>query len=466
MRPGGFEALDVADLAEGHAGRLRIAGDYGVLQAQRDRIDAELRREVVQRAFDREVDLRRAGRAIGLDRRAVGQDLPARDPGIGEAVVAERADQPGMGGVPGIGPGVVDEIDLRADQGAVGRRADPQLDHRAGGRAGGAKHLAPAHRQAHRTASLARQQHGDGLEVDAGLAAETAADLQRMDADVGLGHAEHRGGERADREMPLARRPDLGLPVGVPRGDADVGLDITLVDEFGGIAARGHGRRAGQGRGRVAARQGDLHRHVGGTLGRGLDALGEDAVVKQRRIVAHRCLGIEDMGQDLVVHRDQRQGFLRDAGRSRRHGCHGVAVVENLLVRHAGARDVDDVARAFARADRQRFEVGKVRAGDDRLDPGQSGGLAGVDAADAGMGMGTAQDRPIEHPGDGEVWAEHRLAGDFLDPVRADRAGADMMERPGRDLAGEVVHAANSPSTRRSCRNSAAASSTARTILS
>jgi len=60
-----------------------------------------------------------------------------------------------MDAVPGEGPGVIDHLDLTGDEPALGISAQGNVDDPARRRPGGAEHVAPAHRQAHRPAALA-----------------------------------------------------------------------------------------------------------------------------------------------------------------------------------------------------------------------------------------------------------------------------------------------------------------------
>ena len=147
------------------------------------------------------------------------------------------------------------------------------------------------------------EQGGDRLEIDDGLAAEAAADLRRRHAKIADRHAEQFRGQRADHEMPLARRPDLGLAVGVEAGDAGMRLDIGLV----------HRRRlelllddlVGLGKARVDVAELELDplRNIGRLRRRRLDAAGDHVFEEQRRIRLHRLVDVDDVRQDLVVDR-------------------------------------------------------------------------------------------------------------------------------------------------------------------
>jgi hypothetical protein len=135
-----------------------------------------------------------------------------------------------------------------------------------------------------------------------------------------------------------------------------------------------------------------------------------------------------------------------------------MALVEHLVAGDDVLADMADVHRRLAHRQLEVAETREVLAGDDRLHALQRFGALGVDRDDPGMGVRAAQDLAVQHPGDLVVRAVIGAAGDLVDAVRADRAGADNGELRGRD---RDVHAAL-----RSCLISEAASITARITLS
>src|SRR5580704_6118181 len=80
---------------------------------------------------------------------------------------------------------------------------------------------------------FAREHDGYRLDVDHGLAAERASEFRRIDAQVAELHTEQLRGVGADDEVPLARAPELALPVGVAAGHATLRLDIGLMNGRG-----------------------------------------------------------------------------------------------------------------------------------------------------------------------------------------------------------------------------------------
>ncbi len=187
-----------------------------------------------------------------------------------------------------------------------------------------------------------------------------------------------------------------------------------------------------------------------------LDTRGEDVVMEERRAVGHRRLDVHHIRQHFVLHLDQVERLFGDRRRGCRDGGHRVAFVEHLAPGHAVARQVAQIVRRGADMSPLRRHVGKIGAGDDRLDPGERRRLCGIDADDAGVRMGAALDAAPQHARHHHVGAEIGPAGDLVDPVRTDRPGADDLE--GRLV--EITHAEASPLI------TAAASSTARMILS
>ena len=87
---------------------------------------------------------------------------------------------------------------------------------------------------------------------------------------------------------------------------------------------------------------------VGGVRRLGIDALGEEIVVQQRRVGLHRLFDVDDVRQHVVLDLDQLAGLLGDRRRGRGDGGDGVAVIEHLVARHAVARQVAEIHRPFA----------------------------------------------------------------------------------------------------------------------
>src|SRR5206468_12432388 len=80
-----------------------------------------------------------------------------------------------------------------------------------------------------RAPALLRQQRRGRVARDGGLAAKPAADLGRRAAHIADRLVQQFRGQGAYDEMPLARRPDLGLPVRVDPDAAGMRLDVALV---------------------------------------------------------------------------------------------------------------------------------------------------------------------------------------------------------------------------------------------
>ena len=237
-----------------------------------------------------------------------------------------------------------------------------------------------------------------------------------------------------------------------------MGLDIPLMHRFQRVTP-GHGSR---GRGErpfdVAATHLDAHCRIRGLVRLRIDAFGKDVVVQDRRAFSQRFLHAEHERQLLIFDFDQRQSLAGDLGAGRSNGRNCVALVENLIECEAVVRNIDDVRGAFADMHHQRFQRRQVPARRHGLDPGKGLGLTRIDRDDPGVRMRTAQDRAPEHPRRLEIGAVERPARDLVDTVGTHRARADMAELLhlfGRVHAGVL-----------SWRSSAAASSTARTILS
>ena len=211
----------------------RGAGAGRVLAAQFQGVHADLFRQHVDDALDREGRDRRAGRAVGGRFRPVAHDVVADGMGVLDRVGGKGAQARVHHRRPREGAGLELEEALRRGDLAVLGHPHLDLHRRARGRAGRLEHLVPGHRDLDRAPGFFREERGDRLEIDHGLAAEPAADLGRGHAQIADIHAEQLRGQRAHDEMALARRPDFALAVGLDAGDRGVRLDIALVHRGG-----------------------------------------------------------------------------------------------------------------------------------------------------------------------------------------------------------------------------------------
>ena len=420
------EGFDIADGAEfGAVGGLR-AFLRGVFLPQFDGVHPDLAREFVDDAFDPEFGDRRAGSAVGGDFRAVGHHVVADDEDVLQIVGREGGHAAGADGGAGIGAGLVFQLGLGGDDASVAGDADLDAGRRARSGTAGPEDFLAGHRHAHGAARLFRQQDGDGFEIDKGLAAEAAADLRRGDADLRRLDAEDVGGVVADHELALAGAPDLDLAVLGIFGDRGVRLNIALMDRLGGEGAFD---------GRVGVREAladiaefEFHAlgDVGRALGRRSHPFGEQIVMEDRRVLGHRLLHVDDVGQRLVGDLDELGGAARGGGARRGDGGDGVTVIEGLIARHDVGGQVAEIDLRLAGGEELgAVERGEIGRGDDRLDARRRLGFRRVDGEDAGMRVRAAHHRAVQHAGKVEVGAEARAPGDLVDAVGANRPRAD-----------------------------------------
>ena len=181
---------------------------------------------------------------------------------------------------------------------------------------------------------------------------------------------------------------------------------------------------------------------------------GEQVVVQDRRIVLHRVLDVDDVGQHLVLHVDQLERFVADRLRNGAHRGDRVPLVQRLVARHAVARKVAEVHRPLADERLFRRDVGQVGGCDHRTHTRQLQRLRRIDRHDARMRVRRALHLAPQHAGHHHIRAELGTAGDLVHAIRPDRARADNSQ-----ICAYIVH-------RAAPRISAAASITARMILS
>ena len=438
-----LERLGIAAMGELWPEDHRRAGPCGVFEPQLQRVHANLLGQDVEHALDRKRRDRRARRPVGGRFRPVAHDVVAHRVLVRGVVGREGAQARIHDRRAREGAGLELELALGGGDRAVLFDADLDPHRGARGRARGLEHLVAAHHDLHRLPGLFGQQCGDRLEIDDGLAAKAAADLRRRHANIADRHAEQFRGQRADHEMPLARRPDLGLAIVIEAGDAGMRLDIGLVHRRGLELLVDDLVGLGKACIRVADLELDPLRDIRGLGRRRLDAAGDLVLEEQRRVGLHRLVDIDDVRQYLVIDIDQRRRFLGDRFADRRDRGDRVALIERLLARHDVARYVPEILRDPLRADIFEFMVGEVLGGDHRLDPGQCLGLRGVDRADAGMRMRRADDLAVERARRREIGAVHRAPGHLWHAVRTDRPRPHPLEPCRRN----VVHR-SSPSSR------------------
>ena len=288
-------------------------------------------------------------------------------------------------------------------------------------------------------AALAGEQGRYRLHVQHRLGAEAAADFQRDGLDVGYGDAQEPGGVVADGELALAAGPDGQLAVCAPLGGAGVGFDVALVhrnglgflldDDVGLLEAFLH----------VAEAELEL---VGDVAARAVFALVQQPAGAQRRVGQagqplvdgggaglHGVVGVENGGENFVVHLDERQRLLGHVGVDGGHGGDGVALVQRLAPgQHVHAQEAQVLDGALGEVGETPGSFRPVGGGHDCADAGIRLGLAGVDGLDDGVGVRAAQNLAVEQTGQALVGAVPRPSGDFFRAVGANWPFADHVK--------------------------------------
>ena len=152
-----------------------------------------------------------------------------------------------------------------------------------------------------------------------------------------------------------------------------------------------------------------------------LDAFGENGVVQNRSIRPHRGLDIGDVGQDLVVHLDERERLARNRSARRGDGSNRMSVVQGFVARH-------DIREHRAQIRIAACQVGEIGAGDDRFHAVERERLGSVDRPDPSVRMGAAQNRTHQHAGRRHIGAEAGPTGHLVDTVRAHGPRAHHVE--------------------------------------
>ena len=257
----------------------------------------------------------------------------------------------------------------------------------------------------HRTAELHRRgRYHRLLRIERRLGAEAAAD-ERRDHPDRFQVALEQIGQRAAAEVRRLRRGPDRQHVG------------------GRIVARQHGA-AFQGHRRAAMQMHVLLEHVRRVLERGIDVavahrheggdVRREIGVYRRGAGLHRVAGVAHRRQRLVVDRDRGRRVLGEMAAVRHHHGDGLADVADLV---AGERDlrarrldrrIGHQHRDLAGGDARRHVVG----GEHRVDAGHGASRRAVDAADAGVAMGAADEGRVQRAGQAHVVDELTSPGE------------------------------------------------------
>ena len=281
----------------------------------------------------------------------------------------------------------------------------------AGGGPGGLEYFGAAHRGLNRRGGFPGQQCSQRLQVDGNLPSEPAANLHGHHLYLGDGQVQHTGQRVPGGERALRADPDGQFAVGVPECGAVLGLDVTLVHRGRGVFLLDYDVGCGEALVKVALLIAEVSGYVAVLVGGFAHLRGGLVFVEEFGVLGHRLPDLGGRLQHFVLHLDQGQGLLGVVGAGCCHGCHRVALVEDLVLRH-------HLAGSGA--------VGRyVCARDDGADSPCGLGLAGVDGLDAGVSVGAPQHFCKEDAGGLKVGSVLGAAGHLVGAVVPYRPGSD-----------------------------------------
>ena len=357
-------------------------------------------------------------------RSGVGVDLEELERGVLHPVEAAGVVPGGEGGAGlegAVGAAGVPRLQLARDDTAVALHAAPDGQDRGLVGVAGGQLFRVGHHDLHRPARFPGEEERDGQVPGVPLAAELAAHVHGVHADPVRLHADGAGQHPARPEGVLGARPDLQAAVRVDGQQSGVGLQVALVPA-------GDAESVLQGDVRLAEtllhvalapeQPGKAVVDVGSQALVGRPVVARDIVVDQRRSGLGGRQRIEHRGQNLVVHLDEAKRRFRGLGGLRRHRGHPVADVPHPVP--AQHRHVEDLLAHEM--------VGDVLARHHGLDPGSAPGAVGVDAADAGVGMGAPEDLAPEQPFARDVGGIPGAPGDLVRPLGPRHGSADDFE--------------------------------------
>ena len=143
-------------------------------------------------------------------------------------------------------------------------------------------------------------------------------------------------------------------------------------------------------------------------------------------VVAHGFEDVLHRGEHFVVNVDEGEGQLGLVGTVSSDGGDGVPLIEGFFGGQAVVAEELGVDHgAFAQVNDPAGRLGEIGGGYHGVDAGHGLGLAGVDALDAGVSVGAAEDLGVEHPRQADVGAILGAASNLVGAVVADGTAAD-----------------------------------------
>ena len=426
--PNRLDGFQITDAFELRARGLRRAFLGAVQPPQCERVQPEAFGNLVQQGFDRQGRVRGPGRAVGARLGLIDHHVVAVDPKVLQVVRRQHRHAAGGHGRAGERSGLERQFKLGCGDAALAVGPDLGPDMRARRRPGRAQHFATRHDHLDRPPGLLRQQQSQRLQINGGLAAEAAADLGRHDLDVAARHLQHGAAQLAHRERPLRAHPHGRLAVGIVLRHGVVRLDVALVNHRCRELPFQYDFGRGKARCQIAARKLDVVGDVRRPLIVLFLARGAQVGMQDDGIGLHGFAHVLHEGQRLVFDCDEFERLLRGVGIGGRDRGDRVPVVIDRVARHDVVRQVARIDEVLADLQQASLDVGKVTAGDDRLDVGRGLRGGGVDGLDARVRMRAAQHFRMQQAGQTDVGPVAGTTGHFVHAVVPDRPGADHLE--------------------------------------
>ena len=425
----------------------RVVRANRVAPAQVERVDADSAGELVERGFDAEDHLAEAVTAEGARGEVVRIDAPGIHPLVGHPVEAHRfgaAVEHHPGAVVAVGAGVGEHTELESGEAAGVVGAEGDVDAHGVPARGEGELVGAAELVLHGSPGL---QHGEGDDVlrqDLLLAAETAADPGREDAQPLRSEVEQAADLAVHQERHL-RAGAQDEPVAVCRGvgfaglqpaDGRVRLQVGVRHSLGLPAAAhdvGGARQPGRD---VTVFAVQLGHQVAGRVGKPA----RDGIlvpVHQGSAGQESGVRVEDGGERFVVDLDQAAGGLGDGQGVGDDGRDALAVEPHHRIEHEGVVGVVEAVLVSGGGEQGGRGVG---VGEHGVHPRQGGGRVGPDRADARVRLRALQHAEVQEAGHRDVEgvrllpAHHAFAGGSSQGG-ADGAGAP----PGLDDRAEAV---------------------------
>ena len=306
---------------------------------------------------------------------------------------------------------LISQYTLSSDELTIFGRAHLHPDPRTRRRASRLQNLGAAHNHFYRMPGLSRQQRGNRFQIRFDLAAKSPANLQGYNLNLRYGNTQNFCSLIPHAKRALIATPDRHHPIGIPQYRGILRFDITLMHHIRAKLALDNHIGFGKTLLNIAQLRAKMRRHIAEIFAFLAHRTGSLVFMHQGRVILHRLLHIQHMGQHLVFDLNQIQRFFGNMDIDRRHRRHGISLIEHLFVRQHRSTHILNAHHLFAQIS-QLFLCVKcqILPRNNRTYAFKHLGLARINRLSPSVCMRASQNFGMQHIGQIEVRTVNRPA--------------------------------------------------------